>query len=199
MPTNTDVLIDQLLAAQLRPGDRVFASGEAANNHLDLGYEETTPELRPTIVHDLAELIVDTVGVPAFIAPVPTGAVGWGKQVSGLLTPTPELIVLDKVAPREFKPTSELRSQIRKLRNRRGVVIDDATSDGGTSAAYAECIEKLGLEVSLVVSIFFRGQEYAKNRFQRLHLFARPIPYQLNWQKFLDECELVEVRAISVA
>lgn len=182
----------EVIQSQLRFGDQIFANGEVANNHLDLGFDEVPEDLHPKIALQLGEFVSSSVISPDFIAPVPRGAVGWGRDLVTHFENKPELIVFDKIARRIFRSTDESREQTRSLmggsKQPTGIVIDDATSDGGTSEALAERLEDMGMQVSLVASIFLRGDiNTFRSQYDRAFLIARHIPYSLDWTAFQEK------------
>lgn len=184
---------DEILANQLVSGERIFASGETANNHLDFDYEQIAPLYRPAVAQRLCELISRLDFNPGFIAPVPSGGMGWAEVAAKNLSHRPELIALTKLDKRIFDASDEALEQARALQGVRGIVIDDVTNDGGTSEVYAECIEAMGLKVAAVISILLRGKGYKESRFTRLPVYHKYIPLQLNWQIFQDTGKIVEL------
>ena len=186
-------LTASVLAMQLKPGSAIFANGTPANNHLDMGYDEVLPHFRAPIIERARSVILADFGAPDFIAPVPTGAVGWAHNLAKTFERKPKVIELQKTAKREFRPTLQALSQTIQMYHGQGIVLDDATSDGGTSEAYAEVIEELNVEVVGIVSLFFRGREYIESRFPRAHILRCPIPYQIDWPKFTDNGKIEEL------
>jgi hypothetical protein len=72
-------------------------------------------------------------------------------------------------------------------------VIDDATTDGGTTEAYADFLAEQDLDVDFALSIFFRGANIAKlenSKYRRAVLLARHIPNFIDWQYFNQTGEL---------
>lgn len=188
----SEELIDQVVARQLREGAVVFASGDVANNHLDLGYSETHPSLRTTIVEALGDLLIAKNIHPTFMVPVPTGADGWVKSYNVLLDIPSKLIFLNKLGKRQFE-LKEDNGGLHKIKGISGIVIDDATSDGGTSEAAADYITKHGFHIEAVISLFFRGNLPITSKYQRHWLAHRPIPAKLNWQIFRQQGKIEQL------
>ncbi len=191
----------ELLSTQLRPGDRVFANGETANNHLDMGYEEVPRLTRSVIPSALVNVVMKANIEPTFVAAVPSGANGWGKRLAANLNVGREermpLLKFSKLDRRVFEPTTATRKRIRKLRGRtvgQGIVIDDASSDGGTSEALADLLTEQGLDVGLVLSVFFRGDIKAlRSKYQRGALIARHLPLMMDWDVYRQTGSIQEL------
>lgn len=188
-------LTESLIREQLRPWDQPFANTDEANNHLNIGYEEVSAHLRPEIVEGLGELIVVSKVQPIFIAPVPKGANGWGEELVEKLPDRiakPALLTFEKVDKRKFANLPEADKEIAKLKAKHnrptGVVIDDATTDGGTSEAMADFLTEQGLAVDLVLSIFYRGDiRLLSSNYRRAVLVTRHLPLMLDWKKYLGD------------
>lgn len=180
-------LTDMVLSRCLHEGDVVFANGERANNHLDIGYSEVPSELRNPIADLAASMIIDNQIRSDFIATVPTGADGWGDAVAMRLGGSRAVrLKSQKITRREFANTSESERLIESLKAHHqqptGIVIDDATSDGGTSEAYADFLVEQGMAISLVMSIFYRGKlAELQNKYPRATVLAKEIPVILDW------------------
>lgn len=192
---------DQLIDNQLRPEHKVFANGLEANNHLDMGYDEVPDIYRSSLAHHTAALIVSTNVRVSFVAPVPTGANGWGHEVAhdiALIDDVEEPVVLEfeKSDRRVFVNFPETIEKIAELKKQygddvTGVVIDDATSDGGTSEALADYLIEQEIYPELIASIFFRGDlDLLQSKYNRIFTIARNIPMNLDWKKYNAEGEI---------
>lgn len=183
--------IDKILARQLTEREVVFANGQQANNHLDLGYEETDVSLRPPLVFALGILLHAAGLEQDTIVPVPTGAEGWVHHYNlGLADPQP-VVRLRKVQRRSF----ELLDVRTALENERRpiVVVDDTTSDGGTSEAAADFMAERGFAVSAVISLFVRGEQLAPSKYPRLWVAHKPIPAKLDWKIFRQQGKIEQL------
>ena len=179
LPSN---ITNQIIASQLHEGAVTFANGQQANNHLDLGYDETAPQLRPLVVDALSRLLfVKNIDVD-FIIPVPSGAEGWADAYVSRLPTAPDVIRLRKLQKRQFELFSNLDSS--NYAGKHGIVVDDATSDGGTSEAAANYMTEQGFTIEAVVSLFVRSKQLAPSNYRRLWLAHRTIPTQLDWNIF---------------
>jgi orotate phosphoribosyltransferase len=187
-------LEDSLLSSQLKEGEKIFANGTPANNHLDMGYEEVPERLRPFIVRGL-DLLLEDAGVsrPDFIATVPSGADGWGiamkQRMERGLEYSPAWLNFHKAERRVFENTAETSALIEILNLSRGVpkgvVLDDASSDGGTAEALADHLTEQGLSISLIEVIVFRGlASQLQSKYLRAALLYRPIPYRMDWKRY---------------
>lgn len=181
-------LTDMILSRCLHKGDVVFASGARANNHLDLGYEEVPSELRNPVADLAASIIIDNQIEHDFIATVPTGADGWGDAVALRLGDSRVVrLKSQKIDRRKFANTPESERLLESLKAQHqqpiGVVIDDATSDGGTSEAYADFLTEQGMTVNLVMSMFYRGNlAKLQSKYPRATVLAEEIPHQIDWK-----------------
>jgi|SRR5690606_414859 len=197
-----DKLAQNLLANQLTERYAVFANGASSNNHLGMGFDEVDSRYHPLIASGLSRLVTEFCPKPHYIASVPTGADGWGELVTKRLSGYfggPMHLKFKKVQRREFANTPETPSLFKQLfaENKPpvGVVLDDATTDGGTSEAMANFLSGQGLEVGLVLSIFYRGDLRAlKSRYRRGYLIAREIPTRLDWEAFREIGEIKELQ-----
>ena len=200
-----DRLTDMFVRHTIAPSTASFASGESSvNNHHNGGYEEVRSlELRPAIAAQAGRLITRCVADDFnCIVPVPTGAVGWAYAIARNLGNSNTYVLHTKKShqnKREFSLTSLGEYQVDLLRNRfetpKAVVIDDVSSDGGTNEAMANYLTSIGFEVTLVMSIFYRGiferllEEDRK--FRRAVLMHRQIPYQIDWASMEESGLLV--------
>ena len=184
-------ITNQIIASQLHEGTVTFANGQHANNHLDLGYDETSPLLRPYIVDAFSRLLfVKNIDID-FIVPVPSGAEGWIDAYSNRQVTSPEIIRLRKLQKRQFELFSDLNAN--DYRGKQGIVVDDVTSDGGTSEAAADHMTDKGFNILAVVSLFVRGRQLLPSKYQRLWLAHRPIPQKLDWQKFRQQGKIEQL------
>jgi len=181
----------QLIASQLHEGAVTFANGQQANNHLDLGYDETAPQLRPHIVDAFSRLLFVKNLEVDFIVPVPSGAEGWIDDYVTRQVTSPEIIRLHKLQKRHFKLLDDL--DVNDYTNKQGIVVDDATSDGGTSEAAADYMTEQGFTIGAVVSLFVRGQQLAPSKYPRLWLAHRHIPTKLDWNMYRQTGKLKQL------
>lgn len=178
-------ITNQIIVSQLHEGAVTFANGQQANNHLDLGYDETAPQLRSHIIDAFSRLLfVKNIDVD-FIIPVPSGAEGWVEAYVSRLPTAPDVIRLRKIQKRQFELCSDLDSS--DYTGKHGIVVDDATSDGGTSEAAADYATKQGFTITAVVSFIVRGQQLAPSKYSRLWLAHQPIPAMLDWNIFRQQ------------
>lgn len=169
----------------------MFANGQEANNHLDLGYDETAPPLRPYIVDAFSRLLfVKNIDVD-FIVPVPSGAQGWIDAYANRQVTSPEVIRLRKLQKRQFELFSDLNAN--DYTGKQGIVVDDATSDGGTGEAAADYMTLNGFNIIAVISLFVRGIQLAPSKYPRFWLAHRPIPQKLNWQIFRQQGKIEQL------
>lgn len=193
IPANLiDDFIDETLVRP-REGRVRFANGTYANNKLNAGYEEVSESLSARVMTPLTRLILQSSAGLDFICPVPTGANGWAAHFARNLThpSRQEVPVLEfnKIPgeKRRFLASSKGLAQIRTLHRApriiRGIVIDDASSDGGTSEALADKLEQqYKLKVDLVVSVFYRGVVgELVSKYNRAILLNRHIPNIIDW------------------
>jgi orotate phosphoribosyltransferase len=190
---NTE-LTDRFIDSTLVPNNKPFAGGASeVNNHVDGGYEEVKDlGLREAVVKQAAGFILSSGVEFDCIAPVPNGATGWAYAIVRELQ-DPELLVLEsaKIRNRLFQATKFGELQYQSLINRysrpKALVLDDVTSDGGTNEAMADYLTDLGLEVSLVMSLLFRGDigrlQQADRKYKRSILMQREIPHLIDWAK----------------
>lgn len=198
LDTNDGELERLVLNAQLSEGDFMFANGQHTNNHLDMGYDEVSPDVREIIVPRLGQLVVVSDSCPMFIAPVPNGADGWAEDLAvdlGKASVAPKILYAHKLGRRKFENTPIINRQIARWRDDgvdpRGMVIDDVSSDGGTGEAMADFLTEQGLEIDLVVSILYRGDiANLSSRYRRAILIARQIPYFMDWAIFRSSGEI---------
>ena len=201
------VLTDNFVNSTLVESDHeMFASGLSANNKVLGSFEEMSNiELRDRVAERAAELIVASGCEFDFIAPVPTGAVGWAYSIirSLKLSTVPVLLVeKDKGEKRNFQTTPFSDLQIEWLEDRyekpRGIVIDDVTSDGGTNEAMADFLVENGLGVSLVLSLLYRGKisrlRESDRKYKRAYLMARHIPFAIDWKERKNSGLIVPMR-----
>ncbi len=191
-----DSLEKELISSNLRAGECVFASGIRADNHLDLGFKEVSYAHRLQIVSQMGSLISREANFrPDFIAPVPTGAIGWANGLAdffALQGERPPVLEFEKVDRRVFGTPKHTREAIERLKdvkaNPVGLVNDDATWDGGTSEVFAGHVSAEGLTVGLIASIYFRGHsELLRSDYPRAAVFARHIPAKLDVELFKAE------------
>lgn len=190
----TNAFIDATLKYDTRP----FANGQRdVNNHSDGAYGEIHDEaLRDIVAEHSRDLLLGAeVGDGAaeceldFIAPVPAGAVGWAYAIARQMNrPRMHVLNLDKRARREFALNEFSELQLENLiavhERPAGVVLDDVSSDGGTGEAMAEFLESQGLEVTLILSLLFRGDiTQLKSKYNRAFVMQQHIPYKIDWAK----------------
>lgn len=182
----TNAFIDEVLQEDTRP----FANGDTGvNNHLNGGYDEVPEPIRDTVTDAVSSFIIESNCDLDFIAPVPSGADGWGYAVVRALKRTAIPVLQFEKEPGErrvFKATELTSHKIEYLKEQkskpRGLVIDDVTSDGGTNEAMADHVTSYGLEVSLVLSLFFRGDlAKLKSSYPRAVLMAQRVPNEIDW------------------
>lgn len=186
-----EAVVDQIIASQLHEGDVTFANGQLANNHLNLGYSETPPQLRTPIVDAFSRLLFAKNLRVDSIVPVPSGAVGWAEDYTTRQVNSQEIIRLQKLQKRQFVLANELERSL--LAGKRGIVLDDATSDGGTGEAVADYMTEQGFCVTAVVSLFVRGQQLDPSKYPRLWLAHRTIPTQLDWNVYRQTGKLQQL------
>jgi orotate phosphoribosyltransferase len=186
----TEYFIDDVLRLQLHEGVVTFANNSIANNHLDLGYDEVAEQLRPELLRALGNTLINNELEQASIVPVPTGAEGWAYNL-GLKNENVDIIPLRKLAKRTFE-LRDKRSVLEKAAS--GVVVlDDATTDGGTSEAAADYMSQEGFKIAAVISLFIRGKQLAASKYPRLWLAHKYVPTNLDWKKFREEGKIVEL------
>lgn len=189
---STRNLSREVINAQLKEGDVLFAGGTLANNHLDLGYEEVAPRLRAKIAARYGNLEAQLGFVPDFRAYVPSGGDGWDAEInpeaSSLHRPP---LFFKKLGRRVFEALPETEDKIAELKNKlfcpTGLVIDDASHDGGTAEALADhIVDEYDIEVRFITALFFRGEpkQLEKSKYGRAAIMAREIPPQLDWESF---------------
>jgi len=202
------VLTDNFVNSTLVESDHeTFANGLSANNKINGSYDEINNiELRDRVTQRAAELIAASSCELDFIAPVPTGAVGWAYSIiRSLKLKTVPVLLLDKEkgVKRKFQTTPFSDLQIEWLKGRyknaRGIVIDDVTSDGGTNEAMADFLTDNGLGVSLVFSLLYRGELSrlleSDRKYKRAYLIAKHIPYSIDWGERKGSGLIVPMRA----
>ena len=182
---NKEEVEEYILRHQLSEGDYTFANLSSANNHLDIGYTEVSSNLvRESIVGMSSKIILGNITDLDYLAAVPNGATKWGIDIARVLSKelkkSVNSIVTSKISKRKFVINGEYE------KGKKVVVIDDATSDGGTSEALAQELEVKGFEIGLIFSIFFRGKAYANAKYERVSLIKKEIPRQLDWKYFRE-------------
>lgn len=202
-PVLTENFVNSTLVAS---NHEIFANGLSANNKILGSYDEINNiELRDRVTQRAAELIVASGCEFDFIAPVPTGAVGWAYSIIRSLKITNVPVLLfekEKGEKRKFQTTSFSDLQIEWLKERyekpRGIVIDDVTSDGGTNEAMADFLTDKGLGISLVFSLLYRGELSrlleSDRKYKRAYLMAKHIPYSIDWKERKDSGLIVPLR-----
>ena len=187
-----DDLTDNFIRTCIYEDSRPFASGAVPNNHVNGGFEEVSQELALATTEELLRFLRLPLADADFIAPVPNGANGWAfalqeeRKESGLIVLTTEKQSGER---RVFQETDETKRQLEQLLektdNPRGIVLDDVTSDGGTNEALAEFLEDRGLEITLVMSILYRGAaNRIASRFKRAALLRKYIPLLIDWELY---------------
>ncbi len=178
------------LRAHLHPYEGRFANGELANNHLNIAYAETQESYREEMAVSAARMLIQYDIRPQFIAAVPTGATGWGRAIGNALSVLghdlpPHFIDLRKKAKREFDLPCDYdeRAHILELAkaNATGIVVDDASSDGGTSEAFADFCTANGFDVAGILVIVYRGEKQPSSKYKRLAVMQHHIPRFINW------------------
>ena len=178
------------LRAHLHPFEGRFANEEPANNHLNIAYAETQESYREEIALSAARMLIQYDIRPQFIAAVPTGATGWGRAIGNALSVldhdiSPRYIDLSKKAKREFDLPSDYdeRAHILELAkaNATGIVVDDASSDGGTSEAFADFCTAKGFDVAGILVIVYRGETEPESAYNRYAVMQHHIPRFINW------------------
>lgn len=170
--------------------NRTFASGTPANNHIDGGHEEVPGDIAATVVEELVRFSAPMFKHVRFVAPVPNGANGWAEAVkeerrdSGLI-----VMKAAKVDRRKFVETEETEKALDRLFEQsdrpKGIVLDDVTMDGGTGEAMADFYSERGLEITLVMSLLYRGRDdRIQSAYKRTALMRRFLPYLINWSLY---------------
>lgn len=178
---------------------KVFASGVVANNHVDGGFEEVSEPLRFEIATHLEHFLGPLAVGAHFIAPVPSGANGWAYAWQEYSTESGLAVVeVAKVERRRFEATQETNDALALLQAEHGdlgcVVLDDVTSDGGTSEALADFYEERGIKVRLVASLLFRGiAPTIASKYSRATLMKQYVPTQLDWNTYRRSGEISEL------
>lgn len=195
--TLSDNFVKTVVAMQLREGDVTFANGTQANNHLDLGYTETHASLRTPIITALGSMIAGANFKPDYLVPVPTGAVGWVEAYADSQPDKSPILYLDKVQgqKREFmlNARNTVASELINS-NAHGFVIDDATSDGGTSEAAADFLTTKGFKINGILSLFTRGNSpVLPSKYPRYTLMYKHIPANLNWNIFKQQGKIEQL------
>jgi orotate phosphoribosyltransferase len=186
-----------LVREQLVEGQVTYASGIPGNNHLKLALNELSPTNQVILPPALSAFILHEVGKVTFVSPVPSGAIGYGVEVLKDMTKKdpanpPKIITLDKKGKRNFEINDSAAEAIEKLKTATnkvglkpyGIVIDDATSDGGTSEAYADVLTKNGLWVEGIFSVLTRTKQSIDSSYKRFSLLSMYIPPQLDWSEY---------------
>lgn len=173
-------VIENCLVYDTRP----FAGTDAeVNNHLNFGYDETPETLRSKVVYEAGKLIMATGLNFKFIIAVPTGANDWATEIGQQIDPEPTQLWFTKTHRREFKPTASTLKALEDLDEPTALIVDDATSDGGTTEAMANQAQDLGLRPLLLLSLFFRGTLPIDSKYERAVVMARHIPLMIDWEK----------------
>lgn len=195
----------------IAPPTKPFANGSDANNHLNLGYDEVSPVLRRPIQQGL-KMMLDNAEVKLgragdgvhevnadFLVPVPEGANGWVRAVSGLYTPERQMLQFQKVERRTFKPVGNTVEVIAEqmensLDTPTVAVFDDATTDGGTTEAMCDYLEEeFGLDVLVAISIYYRGVlAELRSKYNRAFVVANHIPLTIDMDHHKKTGEIVE-------
>ena len=198
--TTNDRLTETFIDATLTPvADETFASGVTANNKINASYDEVRDHtLRNAVVFEASREVMRLSSDIDFVAPVPTGAIGWAYAIVRQ-TGRSDLLVLNLAKQenekRKFETTVFSELQIASLidkasqedRRPRGIVVDDVTSDGGTNEAMADFLVDQGFEITLVMSLLYRGEinrlKMADRKYPRAYLMAKHVPLSLDWVK----------------
>ncbi|NBU33604.1 hypothetical protein EB118_06270 [bacterium] len=188
-----DHTIDQIITSQLHEKDVEFDSRRQANNHLDLGYQETESQLRAPILNAFSKLLFSKNIEVDFIIPMPGSAVGWIEAFNKLRVYSPEIISLRKVTRRKFELIDDIDES--KYANKQGIVFDDTTIDGGSGEAAADYLTDSKFAITAIVSLFVRGEQLAKSSYPRFCIAHRLIPSNLDWKKFRQQGKIEQLRS----
>lgn len=183
--TETMNLTAEILRTQMHPHHEALANEQLSNNHINLAFEEVEPKFRDPLVQGLGGLVLEKRLPLAFIAPVPNGATGWAEALIKKYNLASEVIILSKLEKRSFEVTARSKRQAEWMVGQAGIVLDDVTTDGGTSEVYANLLRaELGLDVAAIVSLFYRGVKAPKSRYQRHAVIQKSVPLNLDWEAF---------------
>ncbi len=194
-----DRFTDDVLASQLKlQENRVFANGTVANNHLDMAYDELASGLHLPLVRAGKDVIRIARVVPLVFVPVPNGANGYGDRFANATysetqIELPQALKFIKKDRRVFEAKSETDQIISDLKAENEkipcVVIDDASSDGGTGEALADhLVDDYDFDVVLCLSMFYRGNlDTLESKYDRGVVLAREIPLDLDWSAFRED------------
>ena len=173
---NTQELREGILHECLIKEDTLFASGEPADNKLDIERLDSNSDFTSEVVRRLGRKVLEE--APDFVVGVPNGANWLAKEVKEL-TPKLNLVVLNKDLDGNIS-FADKRSGYIALHGFRGVIVEDVFNRF-TSTRKVLDLEPLGSKIVSAVSVWDRGNPADRTELEIPHtsLVTEYIPEQL--------------------
>jgi orotate phosphoribosyltransferase len=153
----------QVGAVEIKPNDLfTWASGIKSPIYCDNRITMSSPAIRKEIANGLAEAIEKNYPGTEAVAGTATAGIPHAAWVSDLLE-LPMMYVRSKA--KEHGRGNQIEGKV--IAGQKVVVIEDLISTGGSSLVAVEALQKEGLEVLGVVSIFTYGLPKAEESFKK--------------------------------
>ncbi len=163
--TNKNGVAERLLqtgAVQLRPNEPyTWASGWKSPIYCDNRKLLSFPYVRDYIKSEMCNLIFEKYPDAELIAGVATAGIAWGALVADQLK-LPFIYVRPKA--KEHGLGNQIEGSFEKLQ--KTIIVEDLISTGKSSLQVVEVLEKEGLDILGLVSIFNYGFDAADNNFK---------------------------------